>query len=222
MLIPESDLPLQRREELIIPYTCIVGADGDARHSAYPDAIPYLAPMEEKLVHAPLEENTLRELEARLAPYLLLHGYEREAEDCARVHETLIAPADFFAPPPPLAVRLTATNFSDYENKTDFTFDYSDQIAYATIVEGAIVSLAAENPNSTNKICEIYAETYPDYQNQGLASQNVAALTAEKTRAGLTVVYRCATDNLPSLRIAKRLGFVHYDYFYCHNAYRID
>ena len=220
-LIVESNAPLKRREELIIPYTCIVRATGKAQWSAYPDAIDCLLPMQDKLVSAPFATETLTEVEARLKSYLAQHGYEREEEDFCRYYETLTAPADF-SYTAARSVRLDYESFSRYENKTDFTFDYCDQIAYATVVDGAIVSLAAENPNSTPDVCEIYTETHPDFRRRGYAKENVAALTAEKTKSGATVLYRCATDHIASWQIAKSLGFSHYDYFYCHNAYRID
>lgn len=220
-LIVESDAPLKRREELIIPYTCIVRADGCAQWSAYPDAIDCLLPIQDKLFSAPFAAKTLTEVEACLASYLEKHGYEREEEDVRRYYETLAAPADF-SHTATRSVRLDYDSFARYENKTDFTFDYTDQIAYATVLDGVIVSLAAENPNSTPDMCEIYTETHSDFRRRGYAKENVAALTAEKTKSGATVLYRCATDHVASLRIAKSLGFIHYDYFYCHNAYRID
>ncbi len=221
-LTPEQDTPLQKREELIIPYTCLVCADGTAEWTAYPDAIPYLRPIIDLLEHAPFEAQTLLAVEQSLAPYLQMHGYEREEEDGGRFYETLLAPESFQSSFSHTSMRLTATDFARYENKTEFTFDYDDQIAYATVLDGAVVSLAAENPNSTPQLCEIYTETHPDFRRLGYAISNVAALTQEKIQTGAAVVYRCATDNLPSLQIAKKLGFVHHDYFYCHNAYRMD
>ncbi len=218
----ESDAPLRKKEELIIPYTCIACVDGFVQWSAYPEAISHLKPIQNQLEQAPFAKETLLAVEECLCPYLAKYGYDREEDDIGRYYETLVAPMDFVNPYPDNCILVDVHSIDRYENLTEFTFDYSDQLAYVTVLDGKIVSIAAENPNSTMDFCEIYVETNPDFVHRGYAQKNVAALTAHRQKEGAEVCYRCATDHIASVHIAKKLGFAHRDYFYCHNAYRMN
>ncbi len=220
MIAMEDATPLEKREELIIPYTAIV-ENGTVTQSAYPDAIPYLQDWEKKYGKNPLSGEALTALEEALAPYLTAHGYVRDAEDVGATYVTLAYDGGIFdAPTAP--VRLQGNEWFAYENTTDFYPDYTDQIAYVTLHEGKIVSVAGENPNGNQTFAELYLETHPDFQGNGLAAQNARALIAELAKAGKRILYRCRADHAASLHLAKKLHFVEIDRFYCHNAYRID
>ncbi len=221
-VLPESDLPLQKKEELIIPFTCIMTEGEETERTAYPDAIPFLEALPEYDAETFFTFNALCAVETALDPYLKQHGYEREESDVGRYYLTLHCPIKVKDYPIPHTRRLTAEMFDLYENLTEFTPDYTDQIAYATLIDGKIVSLAAENPNSTPSLCEIYVETHPDYQGQGFALENTAALCQEKLKCGTEILYRCAADHIVSLHIAEKLGFTVCQRFYCHNAYRME
>ncbi len=221
-VLPESDLPLQKKEELIIPFTCIETVGEGIERSAYPDAIPFLEALPDYDAEDFFTLDALCAVETALAPYLNQHGYEREAEDVGRYYLTLHRPTKAKDYPTSHTLRLTAEMFELYENLTEFAPDYTDQIAYATLIDKKIVSLAAENPNSTPTLCEIYVETHPDYQGRGFALENTAALCQEKLQCGAEILYRCAADHAVSLHIAKKLGFTLCQRFYCHNAYRME
>ncbi len=220
MIAIEDATPLAKREELIIPYTAIVES-GNVTQTAYPDTIPYLQEWDAKYGKDPLAKEALAALEAALAPYLAAHGYTREDEDVGMTYVTLeYDGAEESAPTAP--VRLQGDEWFAYENTTDFYPDYTDQIAYVTLHEGKIISVAGENPNGNETLAELYLETNPDFRGNGLATQNARALIAELAKAGKRILYRCRADHAASLHLAKKLHFTEIDRFYCHNAYRIE
>ncbi len=221
MIKKEDNSPLQNREELIIPYTAIVTKEGDILQTAYPDVLPLLTEWDQKYVSDPLCPQALAELEAILAPFLAQNGYEREECDIGKIYVTLECNAPI-SKTSSESVRLQGNEWFSYENTTDFYPDYTDQIAYVTLCEGKIVSVAAENPNGNDTLAELYLETNPDFQGKGLAQQNAAALIFELQKAGKRILYRCEADHLASLHIAKKLHFTEIDRFYCHNAYQIE
>lgn len=221
MIKKEDDSPLKKREALIIPYTAIVTKNGDILQTAYPDVLPLLTEWDQKYATDPLSCHALKKLEAILAPFLAQNGYEREECDIGKIYVTLecttpLAQGDFES------IRLQGNEWFAYENTTDFYPDYTDQIAYVTLHEGKIVSVAAENPNGNDTLAELYLETHLDFQGKGLAQQNAVALICELQKAGKQILYRCEADHAASLHIAKKLHFTEIDRFYCHNAYQIE
>ncbi len=223
MIHREDETPLQKREELIIPITIIVTKEGKITKTAYPSVLPLLQKWDATYGADPLSAFALQELERILSPFLQAHGYEREEEDVGRIHLTFEHPEDApLCAIDPSCIRLQGNEWFSYENTTDFYPDYTDQIAYVTLLDGKIMSVAAENPNGDDALAELYLETHPDVQGNGLATKNATALISELHRLGKRVLYRCADDHAASKQIATKLQFTEIDRFYCHNAYRIE
>ncbi len=73
------------------------------------------------------------------------------------------------------------------------------------LVDGRLVSVA-----HTNAITERYADigvfTHEDYRNRGYSTSAASLVAASIQKSGRTPVWSCGEDNLPSLRVAAKLG----------------
>jgi hypothetical protein len=97
-----------------------------------------------------------------------------------------------------------------YENLTDLTpeeleFGY---LCFATVKDGRIVSIATENPHREDaKMIDIGVETAQGYEGNGYGSSNVASLTYYLLDTGITVTYTVDDQNIPSIKLAEKVGF---------------
>ena len=75
------------------------------------------------------------------------------------------------------------------------------------VVEGRVVSVA-----HTNAITERYADigvfTHQDFRNRGYSTASAALVAAAIQGSGRMPVWSCGEDNLASLRVAAKVGFV--------------
>ena len=98
-----------------------------------------------------------------------------------------------------------------FENLTDLTPDELELgfLCFATVEDGKIVSIASENPHHEDaKRIDIGVETARGYEGLGYGSSNVASLTYYLLDTGITVTYTVDDQNVPSIKLAERVGFV--------------
>lgn len=74
------------------------------------------------------------------------------------------------------------------------------------IVSGKIVSIA-HTAGHTKKFADIGVITREDWRNKGLASAAASIVAEVLQEKGITPVWSAGDDNLPSVRIAQKLGF---------------
>lgn len=81
-------------------------------------------------------------------------------------------------------------------------------LAFATVLDGTIVSIASENPyREDENVVNIGVETAEEYRGKGYGASNVAALTYYLLDTGMTVEYTVDNENEVSMRLAERIGF---------------
>lgn len=81
-------------------------------------------------------------------------------------------------------------------------------LAFATVIDGTIVSIASENPyREDENVVNIGVETSPEYKGNGYGASNVAALTYYLLDTGMTVEYTVDEGNEVSIRLAEKVGF---------------
>lgn len=66
--------------------------------------------------------------------------------------------------------------------------------------------LAAAGAVAENGIADISVLARPDARGRGLGAQTVSALIRKIRKAGLETLYRAENDNLPSMRLAEKIG----------------
>ena len=66
--------------------------------------------------------------------------------------------------------------------------------------------LAAAGAVGENGIADISVLVRPDARGRGLGAQTVSALIRKIRKAGLETLYRAENDNLPSMRLAEKIG----------------
>jgi len=81
-----------------------------------------------------------------------------------------------------------------------------DGVAACGIISGQIVSIA-HTAGHTRKFADIGVITHEDWRNKGLASAAASVVAAVLQEKGITPVWSAGDDNLPSVRIAQKLGF---------------
>ncbi len=81
-----------------------------------------------------------------------------------------------------------------------------DGVVACGIVSGKIVSIA-HTAGHTKKFADIGVITREDWRNKGLASAAASIVAEILQEKGITPVWSAGDDNLPSVRIAQKLGF---------------
>lgn len=86
-------------------------------------------------------------------------------------------------------------------------------LAFATVIDGTIVSIASENPyREEESTVNIGVETAEEHKKNGYGASNVAAITYYLLDTGMTVEYTVDNENEVSIRLAEKVGFK-YDRF---------
>ena len=90
--------------------------------------------------------------------------------------------------------------------------DLSDGfICFGTVLDGKIVSVATENPHEDDVTSiDIGVDTAEEYRGKGYAASNVASLVYYLLDTGVTVTYTAEDGNVPSIRLAEKVGFKRY------------
>ncbi|MHA2314088.1 MAG: GNAT family N-acetyltransferase [Candidatus Hermodarchaeia archaeon] len=81
-----------------------------------------------------------------------------------------------------------------------------DGVVACGIVSGEVVSIA-HTAGHTKKFADIGVITREDWRNKGLASAAASIVAEVLQEKGITPVWSASDDNLPSVRIAQKLGF---------------
>lgn len=81
-------------------------------------------------------------------------------------------------------------------------------LAFATVLDGTIVSIASENPyRKEENTVNIGVETAEEHKKNGYGASNVASLAYYLLDTGMTVEYTVDNENETSIRLAERVGF---------------
>jgi GNAT superfamily N-acetyltransferase len=78
--------------------------------------------------------------------------------------------------------------------------------AAGAVVSGRLVAVAFTSAR-TDRYADIGAFTVPGWRRRGMASLAAAHVAGAVQNRGLTPIWSCGADNLPSTRLARRLGF---------------
>lgn len=103
----------------------------------------------------------------------------------------------------------------EYESLIDVDVDALEAgcLAFATVIDGTIVSIASENPyREEENVVNVGVETSPEHTKKGYGASNIAALSYYLLDTGMTVEYTVDNENEVSIRLAERVGFT-YDRF---------
>ena len=207
MIVYEDEAPLTESFDMIFPVGVTLTAEGVRTVTAFPscrDAAEYLEGLPAEDLFAPATQETLL---AMLAKRLAVWGYEAEAAtttvyrltDRRQVDRRVILPSSEPLMPD-----------HGYENLTDCEPDPLDDglLCFGTVEEGRILSAASENPRAEgDTVADVGVETAEGYEGKGYAASNVAALAYYLLDPGVTVTYIAEDDNLPSRRVAEKVGF---------------
>ncbi len=99
---------------------------------------------------------------------------------------------------------------SGYENLTECTPDPNREglLCFGTVLDGKIVSCAVENPHHpSDTVIDIAVETAQGYEGKGYGASNVASLAYYLLDSGVLVTYTAEESNIPSVRLAEKVGF---------------
>ncbi|MEJ2748968.1 MAG: GNAT family N-acetyltransferase, partial [Anaerolineae bacterium] len=75
-------------------------------------------------------------------------------------------------------------------------------------VNGRIIAIA-QNYAFSDRYGDVGVATLPEFREQGLATTTAALVAQDLQRNGRIPVWSCGEDNLASLHVAQKLGFVY-------------
>lgn len=212
MLKQEDSFPLREGLDLIIPVgiTHMFGKEPQIVYykEAY-DTAKWLDGIPEDRLFSP---DVIAETEERISRLFAEFGYavdeeERGAVSCLcridsrdRLNKELILGSTEVIMPD-----------CGYDNITECDLYKHNLLCFGTVIDGKIVSAAAENPlfgeANGGQVIDIGVETDFAYRNCGYGASNVAALAYYLLDPGKTVSYIVKSDNAPSLKLAHKVGF---------------
>lgn len=207
MVILDDNTPLVEGFDMVFPVGVTLTADGNRTVTAFPetaDVASYLDALPAEELFAP---ETGKALLARLADRLTAWGYRAEVAtstvyhltDRQQVNRRVILPSTEALMPD-----------HGFHNLTDCEPDPLGEglLCFGTVEDGRILSAASENPHAENDpVIDVGVETAAGYEGKGYAASNVAALAYYLLDPGVTVTYIAEDDNIPSRRVAEKVGF---------------
>lgn len=160
----------------------------------------------------PLEKKLTARVSQQIKAFMENVGYKYDAEVSQPILE-YTTPREWQMPKninDDVIIIKTLDEWTQYKNETNAEPDFlsSDHnIACAAVKNGSIVSCACINDAFyANAAVEIYVETVPKYQNQGLGTSCVAALVSCLFQKEIPVWYKCYENNLASTAVAEKCG----------------
>ncbi len=207
MIVLEDNTPLTEGFDMLFPVGVTLTADGTRTVTALPEAedvAVYLDSLPAEDLFAP---ETTEAILARLAERLAAWGYEAEVTTSTVYHLTDRQQVNRRAILPSSEALMPDHG---YENLTDCEPDPLGEglLCFGTVTDGKILSAASENPHAEDDtVIDVGVETAEGHEGNGYAASNVAALAYYLLDPGVTVTYIAEDDNLPSHRVAEKVGF---------------
>ncbi|MBQ7124968.1 MAG: hypothetical protein IJO00_01260 [Clostridia bacterium] len=207
MIIEEDGYTLVGRCELILPLGLTLSKKGERNITYFSEALcaaEYLDKLPDDEIFT---EKTIDTIKKMLTEKFSSFGYDLEVvlstvfrlDNRDKINKSLILPST-----EPLLPE------HGYENLTDCEPDPLGEglLCFGTVIDEKIVSAAAENPHDADdKVIDIGVETAPGYEGRGFAASNIASLAYYLLDPGMSVTYIAEENNLPSLRVAEKVGF---------------
>jgi hypothetical protein len=91
---------------------------------------------------------------------------------------------------------------------TDFSFGGLGEKVFAIVDDGVILS-ACVSSRENQKAAESWVYSSPEHRRKGLAQQVVTAWAGSMLQDGKTPFYSHVLENIPSYKVAKKLGLLH-------------
>ncbi len=207
----DPDFPIEERFNLIVPLNYILGEDRRLKIYCYESTLDLAEEFAEKWADNCFDNACFDWIYARFEPRISSWGYETdprrkyiwlynfELTDEADIDLSLIR-----------GDSRMLVNSREVKNKTTFDLDMLslERLRYsATVLDGVVVSIAAENMRFDERTTEIGCETHPQYRGIGLAASNIALLSRELLLTNDTVQYNCTCRNEGSRTLAEKVGF---------------
>ncbi|MBQ4065386.1 MAG: GNAT family N-acetyltransferase [Clostridia bacterium] len=208
MIVYEDEAPLTEGFDMLFPVGVTLTAEGIRTVTAFQecrDAAEYLDGLPAEDLFAPATQEALL---AMLAERLATWGYEAETATTTVYHLTDRQQIDRRVILPSSEPLMPDHG---YENLTDCEPDPFGEglLCFGTVADGRILSAASENPHAEgDTVIDIGVETAEGHEGKGYAASNVAALAYYLLDPGVTVTYIAEDDNLPSRRVAEKVGFI--------------
>ncbi len=207
MIIKETSFGFLENFDVVLPLGLTLSPDGERTVTTFDETLDAGELLEALPSEEIFTEKTKEALTELLAERFSELGYDMRVvfatefriSDREKVNKRLILPST-----EPLLPE------NDYENLTECEPDPLDEglLCFGSVIDGRIVSAASENPHDPDDtVIDIGVETNEAYENRGLAASNTASLAYYLLDPGITVTYIAENDNVPSLRVAEKVGF---------------
>lgn len=207
MIVFEDNTPLTEGFDMLFPVGVTLTVDGVRTVTALSEAEDVAVYLDTLPIEELFATETGEALLSRLAERLTEWGYEAEVAtstvyqltDRQQVERRVILPSSEPLMPD-----------HGYENLTACEPDPLGEglLCFGTVEDGKILSAASENPHAEDDtVIDVGVETAEGHEGKGYAASNVAALAYYLLDPGVTVTYIVEDDNLPSRRVAEKVGF---------------
>lgn len=230
MIRIDDESPMtEQKYNLIIPIDVICYKDGREEIFVYSSFKNTAEMLERDHSGALISEETIELIHSQIKDKVREYGYEADEQTRKNTLHVYSVPDISELEADELYCELIQENtvssqeisgIEDMENLTDLPID--TDIAFVTVEDGRIVSVATLNPHEDGDIMpEITVETAQGYEGRGYGTSNVCALALWLISNGMGGSYTCESDNPSSERIALKAGFTHDADAYYYVCYEI-
>ena len=202
--------PVVTDENLMMEYPACVYTFADGRRvialaPEMEEAVPAIHGIQSQIVHLQGAERFVSHPSGDHAPSLDLSEITVHPERVTGFY----APADFPAngeelPDADEAGLRALMDAVSEEDRARGEVTAQDDFTCCIVENGRM--LAAAGAVAENGIADISVLVRPDARGRGLGAQTVSALIRKIRKAGLETLYRAENDNLPSMRLAEKIG----------------
>ncbi len=201
---------LSRNSCIAVPIEVYIPEEGETVITVYSCVADVAKEYESKFSDGLLKSNALKWLDDKLYATAKEFGYvhfeedihflaEYRIDDESQLHKNCLADAKIISD----ESELEGIDLSLIENIIP------NGNTAVVIRDGKLVAAAAANDVVfEDSSVEIYVETAPEYRNRGFGAAAVAELALMYLKRGMCVRYKCAKNNLPSIKTAEKCGFV--------------
>lgn len=207
MIITDPGYPLAGKFDPILPLGLTLTADGERTVTTFDETREAAEYLDSLPADEIFTEKTKNRLVALLSDRMAALGYDTEVvfateyvlDDRLKVDRSVIrTDTDPLMPEHGL------------ENLTDCEPDPLGEglLCFGTVIDGRIVSAAAENPHSPDDtVIDIGVETADGHTGNGYGASNVASLAYYLLDPEMKVTYIAEDNNPASVKIAEKVGF---------------
>ena len=205
-----EEMVLSGKSCIAVPIEIYVPENGEAQITTYSCFYKIAEEFERLFKNDLLSEEALNWLDQKIYTDVKMFGYEHSFDDIHMMSEYSMNSIDQLCKFKNDDVFLIKSESDIYLYDNSLIVGISiDKEAAVVIKDNKLVSISCINDVSFDDgSVEIYVETDAEYRNKGYGAAAVSLIAEKYLNKGITVRYKCAKNNIASIKLSEKCGFI--------------